>query len=143
MAQRPDWDYYFIGIAAAVAQRATWPRAFVGAVLVKNHRIIATGYNGAAAGERHCIGSTNSDGTIDEGAGCLTDENERHCQRAIHAETNAISQAAKFAGGADGCTMYFWDSRSRDVFDCTKCSQIMKASGIISVINRDGIARYL
>jgi len=119
--ERPNWDEYFLNIAAEIAQRATCPRAQVGAVIVKDHRIISTGYNGAAAGEPHCYD-----------AGCIM-ENE-HCQRAIHAEVNAVCQAAKFGLSVDGADLYYWDSENRPE-SCHNCIQVMKAAGIKAVIS--------
>ena len=76
---RPDWDRYFIRIAKEVASRSTCPRAAVGAVIVKDNHIISTGYNGAVPGKPHCE---------DEGCNVM----DGHCQRAVHAEINAIIQ---------------------------------------------------
>jgi dCMP deaminase len=127
---RPDWEQYYIGIAKEVATRSTCPRASVGAVIVKDNRIVSTGYNGAPSGEPHCMD-----------AHCIIVDN--HCQRAIHAETNAIAQAAKFGLSVSGATIYYWDSQHRisDSIDdllghCVKCGQLAIASGIIKVIGR-------
>ncbi|MBI2875784.1 MAG: cytidine/deoxycytidylate deaminase family protein, partial [Candidatus Tectomicrobia bacterium] len=86
---RPDWDEYFMRIARLVAQRATCLRRQVGAILVKENRILTTGYNGAPSGLRHCLD-----------IGCLREKEnvpsgQRHelC-RALHAEQNALLQAA-------------------------------------------------
>jgi len=118
---RQNWDEYFMNIAQTVSTRATCPRASVGAVIVKNNRIISTGYNGAPAGEPHCTE-----------VGCLM-END-HCQRAIHAETNAVVQAARFGLPIDGATLYYWDSLDRPADSCVKCSQVMKAAGIARIV---------
>ena len=127
---RPDWDLYFIKIAKEVASRSTCPRAAVGAVIVKDNRILATGYNGAPEGEPHC-----------EDVGCLMVDN--HCQRAIHAETNAIAQAAKHGVSVEGATLYYWDSKGRyaQCIDelrehCQKCGQLAQAAGIARVCGR-------
>lgn len=127
---RPDWDEYFLDIAYSVGQRATCPRATVGAVIVKDNRILATGYNGAPAGEPHCT---------DEG--CIIEDG--HCQRAIHAETNAIAQAAKYGISVEGATLYYTDSKGREAdslndltFHCTKCGQLARAAGIVRVVGR-------
>ena len=118
---RPDWNTYFINIAQQVAQRATCPRASVGAVIVKDHRIISTGYNGAPAREPHCIDK-----------GCVVIDN--HCIIAIHAEVNAVCEAARFGVSVDGATLYYWDSLGRPE-SCHNCTQVMKAAGIIKVID--------
>lgn len=118
---RPNWDEYFLEVARIIATRSTCPRASVGAVIVKNNRIISTGYNGAPAGDAHCTE-----------IGCLVESN--HCQRAIHAETNAVAQAARCGLAIEGATLYYWDSLHRLAESCVKCSQVMKAAGIIRVI---------
>ena len=79
--RRPSWDDYFMGITQQVAKRSTCDRARVGAIIVKDRRILTTGYNGSPAGLPHCdeIGHLMVDG---------------HCVRTLHAEQNAIIQAA-------------------------------------------------
>lgn len=119
---RPDWDTYFINIAREVAQRSTCPRAKVGAVIVKNNHIISTGYNGAPAGEPHCL---------DEG--CIVEHG--HCLRAVHAEVNAVCQAAKFGLSVSGAELYYWDSQERDM-SCHNCIQVMNSAGIKGIIDR-------
>ena len=121
---RPDWNTYFLNIAKEIASRATCPRASVGAVIVKNNRIITTGYNGAAAGEAHC-----------SEVGC--DVVDNHCQRAVHAEVNAVAEAARFGLAIEGATLYYWDSLGRPE-SCNNCLQIMKAAGISKLIDRSG-----
>ena len=125
MNKRPSWDQYFINIAKEVATRATCSRASVGAVIVKDHRILSTGYNGAPSGEPHCLE-----------VGCLMING--HCERTIHAETNAVVQAAKFGVKIDGATLYFWDSMDREANSCIKCFQIMKMAGIKRIVNKNG-----
>jgi len=99
--KRPLWDEYFLKIAMLVAERSTCRRHHVGALIVKNKRILTTGYNGAASGVKDCLE-----------LGCLRDQNnipsgERHeiC-RAIHAEQNAIIQAGLHGVNIDGSTIY-------------------------------------
>ncbi|MCW5889358.1 MAG: dCMP deaminase family protein [bacterium] len=91
MSDRPSWDQYFMTITRQVAERSTCCRAKVGAVIVRDKNILATGYNGAPAGMPHCLD-----------VGCLvyksttpSGEVEENCFRTIHAEINAIAQAAK------------------------------------------------
>lgn len=98
---RPDWDEYFLKIAAVVGERSTCLRHHMGAVSVRNKRILTTGYNGAAAGLKDCLE-----------LGCLRDEanipsGTRHeiC-RAIHAEQNVIIQAALHGVSLESCTIY-------------------------------------
>ena len=97
---RPSWDLYFIRIAKEVSSRSTCPRAAVGAVIVRDNQILATGYNGAPMGEPHCID-----------VGC--DIVDGHCQRVVHAETNAVYQAIKYSIPLEGATLYYWDSKGR------------------------------
>ena len=99
--KRPSWDEYFMKIAMLVAERSTCRRHHVGAVIVKEKRILTTGYNGAAAGLKDCLE-----------LGCLREEKkipsgERHeiC-RAIHAEQNAIIQAGLHGVNIEGATIY-------------------------------------
>jgi dCMP deaminase len=93
MAQRPSWDEYFMGIAFAVAQRSTCDRAHVGAIIVRDKRILTTGYNGAPRGLPHCTE-----------VGHLMINN--HCVRTLHAEQNAIIQAALHGVSVEGGTIY-------------------------------------
>ncbi|MCK4822364.1 cytidine/deoxycytidylate deaminase family protein, partial [bacterium] len=94
---RPAWHEYFTGIANVVAERSTCLRRHVGAVLVKDKRILATGYNGAPSGLRHCeeVGCLREDSSVPSG--------ERHelC-RGLHAEQNAIIQAALHGVSLEG-----------------------------------------
>jgi dCMP deaminase len=99
--KRPDTDEYFLKIASVVAERSTCRRHHVGAVAVKDKHILATGYNGAAAGSKDCLE-----------LGCLRDElgipsGERHeiC-RGIHAEQNVIIQASLHGVSLEGSTIY-------------------------------------
>ncbi|MFH2034247.1 MAG: cytidine/deoxycytidylate deaminase family protein [Candidatus Margulisiibacteriota bacterium] len=101
MSNRPSWDEYFIEITRLVSNRATCIKRRVGAVIVKDNRILATGYNGAPRGLDHC-----------DAAGCLRQQmkvpsGERHelC-RGLHAEQNAIIQAAVHGVNINGATMY-------------------------------------
>ncbi len=109
---RKSWDDYFMSIADLVAERSTCMRRHVGAVIVKDKRIVATGYNGAPSGISHC-----------SEAGCLREElkipaGERHeiC-RGTHAEQNAIIQAATFGANISGGTIY---TTHQPCFICTK-----------------------
>lgn len=112
---RPDWDSYFFRIAAEVATRATCPRASIGAVIVnpRNHRLLATGYNGAAAGESHCTE-----------VGCLMLAN--HCIRATHSEVNAAHQVAS---GQVNLVAYVVGARGV----CSHCARELYAIGVRDV----------
>ena len=115
---RPDWPQYFTQIAKAVSQRATCPRASVGAVIVSvDNRILATGYNGAPAVWEQC----------DE-IGC--DVVDNHCQRAIHAEVNAIGYAARYGVSLKGSRMYIYSDKSFINGPCRECTKVMLAAGV-------------
>src|SRR6266496_6229332 len=103
---RPDWDSYFMKIAYAVSERSTCDRAFVGSVLVLDKRILTTGFNGSPAGQGHCdeIGHLMVDG---------------HCVRTIHAETNAIIQAALHGISTKGATCYVTH------LPCINCTKVL------------------
>jgi len=103
---RPSWDSYFMKIAEDVALRSTCDRAMVGAVLVREKHIIATGYNGSPAGLEHCddIGHLMVDG---------------HCVRTVHAEVNAIIQAAVFGQATKDADCYVTH------FPCLNCTKML------------------
>lgn len=90
---RASWDEYFMSIAQVVATRATCPRKYVGSVIVRNRTILSTGYNGSIRGMPHCsdVGHMMEDG---------------HCVATIHAEANAIIQAARNGVRIEGATTY-------------------------------------
>lgn len=111
MKKRIDWDQYFMIQAALLASRCTCNRLSVGAVLVRDKRIIAGGYNGSVSGDAHCI---------DEG--CYL--RDGHCVRTIHAEMNAILQCAKFGISTDGASLYVTD------FPCLQCTKSLLQAGI-------------
>ena len=115
-AFRPSWDDYFMAIAMLVATRSTCDRLHAGAVLVKNKRIISTGYNGSPPGLPHC-----------DDAGHLLEEG--HCVLTVHAEHNAILQAAaQGATSTRGSTIYLKYS------PCIHCCKYLLASGIVRVV---------
>lgn len=122
MADRPSWDTYFMDIAHLVATRATCPRLSVGAVLVKDRRILATGYNGAPRGISHCpTGGHESDWP----GGCLK---AGHCIRALHAEQNALLSAAMIGTPCAGSTIYVTNQ------PCNMCAKMIINAGIERVI---------
>jgi dCMP deaminase len=112
---RPDWDIYFMQIAQVVATRSTCDRAHVGAVLVKDKRILSTGFNGSGIGLPHCdeIGHLMVDG---------------HCVRTVHAEANAIIQAALHGVSTKGATCYV------NYFPCLLCTKMLINAGIIRIV---------
>jgi len=112
---RPSWDDYFMGIASQVARRSTCDRARVGAIIVKDRRILTTGYNGSPAGLAHCdeIGHLMVNG---------------HCVRTLHAEQNAIIQAALHGVGVAGGTLYVTHQ------PCLTCAKMIINAGIRRVV---------
>ena len=98
---RPDWDKYFMEITELVATRTTCLRRSVGAVIVKENRILSTGYNGAPAGLEHCL----EIGCMREKMNIPSGERQELC-RGIHAEQNAIVQAARFGVSLLDATIY-------------------------------------
>ncbi len=120
MSTRLSWDQYFMRIAMLVADRATCSRAKIGAVIVRDKNIIATGYNGSPAGHPHCtdVGclvyvSRNPDG-----------EEEENCFRTIHAEINAVAQAAKHGVEINEADIYITAS------PCYHCLKTLMNTGI-------------
>ena len=111
MDKRVDWDTYFMNIAREVATRSTCPRKSVGAVIVKDRRILSTGYNGSIRGMPHCTD-----------VGC--DMVDGHCVATVHAEANAIIQAARNGVCIDGGDIYVTAS------PCWKCFKLIANSGI-------------
>ena len=105
-----------MNIARAVASRSTCSRRSVGALVVKDKRILATGYNGAPAGLRHC---DHSDGA---------DMRDGHCARSTHAEQNAIVQAAKHGTPIGGATVYCTDQ------PCLTCAKLLVNAGVRRVV---------
>ncbi len=124
---RPSWPEYFMSIAKLVATRSTCLRRAVGAVLVKDKRIMATGYNGAPTGIRHCIEM-----------GCLRESlevkpGERHelC-RGLHAEQNVIIQAAYYGVMTQGTTLYTTHK------PCIICSKMLINAGVKRIVFLEG-----
>ncbi len=124
---RPSWDQYFMAIADLAATRSTCLRRQVGAVVVKEKRILATGYNGAPRGLAHCLDI----GCLREELGIPSGERHELC-RAIHAEQNAVVQAATSGVDITGSTIY------TTTFPCSLCSKIIINSGIARIVCRTG-----
>ncbi len=121
--ERPSWDDYFMSIANMVRQRSTCLRRQVGAVVVKDKRILATGYNGAPKGMRHC----SEVGCLREQEGVAPGERHELC-RGIHAEQNAIVQAAAFGVCIKASTLYCTH------FPCVLCSKMIINAGIARLV---------
>lgn len=121
------WDDYFMELSKLVARRSTCLRRNVGAVLVKDKRILATGYNGAPSGLKHCLD-----------IGCLREKlnipsGERHelC-RGLHAEQNAFIQAALYGISAKGATIYITNQ------PCIICAKMLINAGITEIVISEG-----
>lgn len=115
---RASWDQYFMSIARQVSTRATCDRKHVGAVIVRDRRILTTGYNGSVPGTPHCddLGHLIEDG---------------HCVRTNHAEANAIAQAASEGIRLQGSTIY------TTAFPCWPCARLIFSVGIKNVVFSD------
>ena len=118
--QRPSWPEYFMTITAQVAERSTCPRAKVGAVIVRDKNILATGYNGAPAGLPHC----SEVGCLIYSSQTPSGEREENCYRTIHAEINAIAQAAKNGAGIAGADIYVTHT------PCIHCLKVLINTGV-------------
>ncbi|HDY69311.1 MAG TPA: cytidine deaminase [Actinobacteria bacterium] len=124
---RPSWEEYFFQIASQVATRSTCLRRQVGAVLVKEKRILSTGYNGAPRDISHCI----EVGCLREKLGIPSGERHELC-RALHAEQNAIVQAALHGVKIEGSTLYCTHQ------PCSLCAKMIINAGIVEVYFDEG-----
>lgn len=122
--RRPSWDEYFMEVANAIAKRATCDRGRSGCVIARDNQILATGYVGAPSGLPHCdeVGHQlkkliHEDGTITQ-----------HCVRTVHAEQNAICQAARRGVSIDGATLYC------RMTPCRTCAMMIINCGIVRVV---------
>lgn len=123
---RPGWDDYFMEVADVVSKRSTCIRRNIGAIIVKDKRILATGYNGAPSGLPHCLDI----GCLREKLGIPSGERQEIC-RALHAEQNAIIQAAKHGTPVEGATIYTTTQ------PCNVCAKMIINAGIKKVVYRD------
>jgi dCMP deaminase len=124
---RPAWDDYFLDIVGIVAKRATCMRRHVGAALVRERRILSTGYNGAPSGLRHCL----SIGCLRERKNVPSGERHELC-RGLHAEQNAIIQAAFHGVSVKGATLYCTNH------PCIICAKMIINAGIIRIVIGEG-----
>ena len=126
MSNRPTWDEYFMEMAELARQRSTCLRRRVGAVIVKDNRVIATGYNGVPKGIRHC-----------EETGCLRQQlnvpsgKMHELCRGLHAEQNAIIQAACMGSSIEGGTLYCTTQ------PCVICTKMIINAGIKRVVIKE------
>jgi dCMP deaminase len=130
--QRPSWEEYFMDIAILVSKRSTCLRRAVGALIVKDKRILATGYNGAPSGIRHCVEVNCLRETLNIKSG------QRHelC-RGIHAEQNAIIQAAYHGAPIKDATLYCTN------LPCSICTKMIINAGIKKIYYQEGYADEL
>jgi len=125
--ERLSWDDYFMDITRLVSKRSTCLRRYVGAVIVRDKRILATGYNGAPRGLRHC----SETGCLREKMGVPSGQNQELC-RGLHAEQNAIIQAALSGVSIEDSQIY---TVTRP---CVVCAKMIINSGIKRVVFHEG-----
>ena len=120
---RPSWDEYFMELAKLVATRSTCLRHNIGSVLVRDKRILATGYNGSPRGMKHCLE-----------IGCIRDElkipsgTRAEICRAIHSEQNAVIQCAVYGTSSEGSTLYVTHQ------PCAICTKILINAGVKRIV---------
>ena len=120
---RPSWDEYFLKLMDVVGERSTCDRGRPGCVIVKDKRILTTGYAGSPVGLGHCDEIGHEMQVVTENG-----VTSQHCIRTIHAEMNAIAQAAKFGISIDGATLYI------KFTPCYTCAKILVNTGIKRVV---------
>lgn len=126
MSKRPGWDEYFMDMAELVRTRTTCLRRAVGAVIVKDHHVLATGYNGSPRGMRHC----SETGCLRLKLSVPSGQNAELC-RGLHAEQNAIIQAARMGINISGSTLYCTTQ------PCVICTKMIINAGIKRVVIRE------
>lgn len=124
---RPSWDEYFMSITRQVSERSTCLRRKVGALLVREKRILATGYNGAPSGIRHCY----EVGCLREDRGIASGERHELC-RGLHAEQNALIQAAVHGVAVKGASIYCTHQ------PCALCAKMLINAGIKEILYAEG-----
>jgi dCMP deaminase len=128
MDARPSWDEYFMEMAEITAKRSTCIRRSVGAVIVQHRHIMAAGYNGAPRGIMHCA---ERGGCLREKLGIPSGERHELCM-ALHAEQNAIIQAASLGQSIEGAAMYITHQ------PCVICAKMIINAGIKRIIVKEG-----
>ena len=128
-SSRPSWETYFMDITSLVAKRSTCLRRSVGAIIVKNKRILSTGYNGAPTGIKHCLET----GCLREKLNIASGENHELC-RGIHAEQNAIIQAAYHGVTIKGASLFCTN------LPCSICAKMIINAGIRRIFYTSGYA---
>lgn len=125
--RRPSWDEYFLQLARQAATRSTCLRRQIGAVLVRDRRLLATGYNGSPRGTAHCLDV----GCLRDQLGIPSGERAELC-RAIHAEQNAIVQAAVHGVAIEGATLY------TTTHPCILCAKMIINCGVKEIHYLEG-----
>ena len=125
--ERPDNDEYFMEMAHLIAKRSTCLRRRVGAVIVKDKRVLSTGYNGSPKGTKHC----EEEGCIREQMKVPSGTRHELC-RGVHAEQNAIIQAAYFGVSVKDAVIY------TTTYPCSMCAKILINAGIKEVVYSEG-----
>jgi len=122
--KRPSWDEYFMEVCNAISKRATCDRGRSGCVIARDHQVLATGYVGAPAGLPHCdeVGHQMRKVLHEDGS------TSQHCVRTVHAEQNAICQAAKRGVSIDGATVYC------RMTPCRTCAMMLINCGISRIV---------
>lgn len=128
---RASWDKYFLDLCEAVSKRATCDRGKTACVLVKDKRILATGYVGAPAGLAHCDEAGH---LMHKSADEYGDISE-HCVRTTHAEQNALMQCARYGISCEGVTMYC------KMFPCRVCAMLIISAGVKRVVSQKDYSR--
>jgi len=131
-SRRPSWEEYFMDISILVAKRSTCLRRAVGAVIVKDKRILSTGYNGAPSGIRHC----GEVGCLRETLNVASGERHELC-RGIHAEQNAIIQAAYHGVSIKDASLFCTN------LPCSICTKMIINAGINKIYYQSGYADEL
>jgi len=121
--ERPSWDEYFMKLTHEVATRTTCLRRAVGAIIVKDRRILATGYNGVPSGLAHC----SEVGCLREQLGVPSGQRQEIC-RGLHAEQNAIIQAARYGIDISGSSIYVTTQ------PCVVCAKMIINAGIVEIV---------
>jgi dCMP deaminase len=121
---RPSWDQYFMEVAGAIAKRATCDRGRSGCVIARNKQILVTGYVGSPKGLPHCDDVGHQMKKVVHEDGSVT----QHCMRTVHAEQNAICQAAKLGVSIEGATLYC------RMTPCRTCAMLIINCGIARVV---------
>ncbi len=133
MNSRPSWNEYFMEIVYLISRRSTCLRRKVGAVIVRDNRILATGYNGVPSGIRHCA---DVGGCLRERLGVPSGERHELC-RGLHAEQNAIIQAAFHGSSITGGVLYC------TTHPCVVCTKMLINSGVKRIIYSEGYSDEL